>query len=155
MSLLRATPPSVVCCQPRQRQTRSSRSAGGKWVQVDRGALPAQAVFLVGTERDAYLAGEPVNDARFVPGFAHALEHAGGYAPDDAKRVAAKLLPEMMSYDPTRPASFPANGRTLTDDAGDAFLAILTNGRVTKDGVGPHSDLLAEFPYLGPPRSVR
>jgi hypothetical protein len=129
--------------------------AGGKWVQADRGALPAQAVFLVGTERDAYLAGEPVDDARFVAGFAHALEHAGGYAPDEARRVAATLLPEMMSYDPTRPASFPANGRTLTDDAGDAFLAILTNGKVTKDGVGPHSDLLAEFPYVGPPRSVR
>ncbi len=128
---------------------------GDKWVQVDRGALPAQAVFLVGTERDAYLAGEPVDDARFVGEFAHALEHAGGYAPEEARRVAATLLPEIMSYDPTRPASFPANGRTLTDDAGDVFLAILTNGRVTKDGVGPHSDLLVEFPYVGPPRSVR
>jgi hypothetical protein len=128
--------------------------AGGKWVQVDRGALPAQAVFLVGTERDAYLAGEPVDDARFVAVFAHALEHAGGYAPDAATRVAATLLPEMMSYDPTRPASFPANGRTLTDDAGDAFVAILTNGKMTKDGVGPHSDLLAEFPYLGPPHNT-
>src|SRR6202790_3117917 len=53
--------------------------AGGKWVQVDRGALPAQAVFLVGPERDAYLAGEPVDDARFVGEFAHALEHTGGY----------------------------------------------------------------------------
>ena len=74
--------------------------AGGKWVQVDRGALPAQAVFLVGAERDAYLAGEPVDDARFVAGFAHALEHAGGYAPDEARRVAGTLLPEMLSYDP-------------------------------------------------------
>jgi hypothetical protein len=129
--------------------------AGGKWVQVDRGALPAQAVFLVGPERDAYLAGEPVDDARFVAGFAHALEHAGGYASDEARRVAATLLPEMMSYDPTRPASFPANGRTLTDDAGDAFLAILTNGKVTEDGVEAHIDLLAEFPYLGPPHSAR
>ena len=101
------------------------------------------------------MAGEPVDDARFVGEFAHALEHAGGYAADEARRVAATLLPEIMSYDPTRPASFPANGRTLTDDAGDAFLAILTNGKVTKDGVGPHSDLLAEFPYVGPPRSVR
>ena len=128
--------------------------AGGKWVQVDRGALPAQAVFLVGPERDAYLAGEPVDDARFVAGFAHALEHAGGYAPDEARRVAATLLPEIMSYDPTRPASFPANGRTLTDDAGDAFLAILTNGKVTEDGVEAHNDLLAEFPYLGPPHSA-
>ena len=53
-----------------------------------------------------------------------------------------------MSYDPTRPASFPRSGRTLTDDAGDAFVAVLTNGKVTKDGVGPHSDLLTEFPYL-------
>jgi hypothetical protein len=129
-------------------------SAGGKWVQVDRGALPAQAVFLVGTERDAYLAGEPVDDARFVAVFAHALEHAGGYAPNEARRVAATLLPEIMSYDPTRPASFPANGRTLTDDAGDAFVAILTNGKVTKDGVEAHSDLLAEFPYLGPPHNI-
>jgi hypothetical protein len=43
----------------------------------------------------------------------------------------------------------------LNDDAGNAFLAIFTNGRVTKDGVGPHSDLLAEFPYVGPPRRVR
>jgi hypothetical protein len=44
--------------------------------------------------------------------------------------------------------------RRLTDDAGDAFLAILTNGKVTEDGVEAQNDLLAEFPYLGPPRSV-
>jgi hypothetical protein len=53
-------------------------SASGGWIQVDRGALPAQAVFLVGTERDAYMAGEPADDARFIPVFAHALEHTGG-----------------------------------------------------------------------------
>ena len=65
-----------------------------------------------------------------------------------------KLLPEILPYDPTRPASFPSNGRTLTDDAGDAFVAVLTNGKVTKDKVGPHRDLLAEFPYLGPPHNA-
>ena len=129
--------------------------AGGGWVQADRGALPAQAVFLVGAERDAYLAGEPADDARFVAVFAHALEHAGGYAPEEARRVAGTLLPDILSYDPTRPASFPSNGRTLTDDAVDAFLAILTNGKVTEDKVGPHRDLLAEFPYLGPPHNAR
>jgi hypothetical protein len=37
-----------------------------------------------------------------------------------------------MNDDPTRPASFPSNGRTLTDDAGGAFLAVLTNRRVTE-----------------------
>jgi hypothetical protein len=128
--------------------------ASGLWVQADRGALPAQAVFLVGSERDAYHAGEPVNDDRFIGVFAHALEHAGGYAPEEARRVAGTLLPDMLPYDPTRRASFPTNGRTLTDDVADAFLAVLTNGRVTEDKVGPHIDLLAEFPYLGPPHST-
>src|ERR1700693_1423725 len=134
---------------------RTLDGAGGKWVQADRGALPAQAVLLVGAERDAYLAGEPADDGRFVAGFAHALEHAGGYAPEDASRVAGALLPDILSYDPTRPASFPSNGRTLTDDAGDAFLAVLTNGKVIEDKVEAHRDLLAEFPYLGPPHSAR
>ena len=58
------------------------------------------------------------------------------------------------AYDPTRPASFPDNGRALTDDVSDVFLAILTNGKVTEDKVGPHGDLLAEFPYLGPPHKA-
>ena len=51
-------------------------------------------------------------------------------------------------------ASFPTNGRTLTDDAADAFLAVLTNGRLTEDKVGPHGDLLDEFPYLGSPHNI-
>ena len=133
---------------------RTLKDAGGVWVQADRGALPAQAVFLVGGERDAYLAGEPAEDSRFVAVFAHSLEHSGGYTPVEAKRVAETLLPDMLSYDPTRPAKFPGNGRTLTDDAADAFLAVLTNGRVTGDKVGAHSDLIAEFPYLGPPHNA-
>ena len=128
--------------------------AAGGWVQVDRGALPAQAVFLVGTERNAYMAGEPANDDRFVPVFAHSLEHTGRYAPEEAKRVARTLLPDVMPYDPTRPASFPSNGRTLTDGAGDAFVAVFSNGKVTGDKIGPHSDLLPEFPYLGPPHNA-
>jgi len=133
---------------------RTLHGAGRIWVQADRGALPAQAVFLVGAERDAYHAGEPANDARFIAVFAHSLEHAGGYAPEEARRVAGTLLPDMLSYDATRPASFPSNGRTLTDDAADAFVAVLTNGKVTGDKVGPHVDLLAEFPYLGPPHNA-
>jgi hypothetical protein len=134
---------------------RTLHDAAGVWVQADRGGLPAQAVFLVGDgDRDAYLASEPAEDARFVAVFAHALEHTGGYTPAEARRVAGTLLPDVLPYDPTRPAAFPSNGRTLTDDAADAFLSVLTNGRVTGDRVGAHDDLLVEFPYLGPPHKA-
>jgi Domain of unknown function (DUF4331) len=123
----------------------------GTWIQADRGARPAQSIFLTGDAREAYLATEPADDARYIPVFAHSLEHTGGYSPFDAQRIAATLLPDIMHFDPTRPASYPSNGRALTDDVLDQFLSILTNGKVKTDGVGPHQDLLAEFPYLGPP----
>jgi hypothetical protein len=129
----------------------------GKWVQADRGARPSQTPFLAGAENAAYLAGEPADDARFVAVFAHSLEHAGGYTPGEATRVARTLLPDILYYDPKRPASFPDNGRTLTDDVADVFLTILTiltNGKVTRDNVGLHTDLLAEFPYLGAPHKA-
>jgi hypothetical protein len=132
---------------------RTLDGTSGKWVQADRGARPNQTPFLAGEQNAAYLAAEPADDARFVPVFAHALEHAGGYTPADAMRVAGTLLPDVLHYDPTRPASFPANGRTLTDDVVDFFLPILTNGKVTQDKVGPHTDLLAGFPYVGPPHN--
>ena len=127
---------------------------GGGWLQAERGARPAQAVILVDEERDDYLAGEPADDARFVRGFAHALEHTGGYPPLEAERVARTLLPDLLSYDPARPASFPHNGRTLTDDAFDSFIGVMTNGKVTEDKVGPHRDLLTEFPYVGSPHNA-
>ncbi len=95
--------------------------------------------------------GREANDDRFIGVFAHELEHTGGYTPEDAAEVARTLLPDMLSYDPTAPVRFPHNGRTLTDDVVDVFLSTLTNGKVTGDKVGPHGDLLDEFPYLGPP----
>ena len=132
-----------------------ANSAGGGWIQADRGARPSQTPFLAGEQNAAYLAGEPADDARFITVFAHALEHTGGYTAEEATRVAKTLLPDLLRYDHTRPASFPDNGRALTDDVSDTFLAILTNGKVTRDGVGPHGDLLGDFPYLGPPHDLR
>jgi hypothetical protein len=130
---------------------RTLDGASGRWIQADRGARPGQAPFLLGDQINAYLAAEPADDARFIPAIAHSLEHSGGYTAEQARRVAASLLPDLMHFDPTRPASYPGNGRALTDDVIDGFLAVLTNGKVTTDGVGAHSDLLTEFPYLGPP----
>jgi hypothetical protein len=99
------------------------------WVQADRGGRPLQAVFLAGGDRAAYLSGEPADDERFIGVFAHELEHTGGYTPKDAREVAKNLLPDILPYDPWRPAYFPDNGRTLTDDVVDVFLTILTTGR--------------------------
>jgi hypothetical protein len=121
---------------------RTVDKAAEGWVQADRGGRPMQAVFLVGEEREAYLGGEPADDDRFIGVFAHELEHSG---------VARKLLPDILSYDPREPVRYPHNGRTLTDDVVDVFLSMYTNGKVMGDKVGPHGDLLDDFPYLGPP----
>ncbi len=129
---------------------------GGGWVQVDRGAHTQQVTFLTPNEEKAeYLGGEPADDARFVDSIAHVLEHAGGYAPEEARRLAEPMLPDILPYDPTRPVAYPDNGRLFTDDVADRLLPILTNGKVTEDGVGPHDDFLSEFPYLGPPHEDR
>ena len=134
---------------------RSVDGTGGKWVQTDRGGRPSQSIFLSGDSEAAYQAAEPKDDAQFVPVFAHSLEHIGGYSPEDAIRVAKTLLPDILPYDPKRPASYPDNGRFLTDDVMDHFVTVISNGKVTGDNVGKHTDLLAEFPYVGPPHKVR
>jgi hypothetical protein len=153
-SIVLELPNSVLGSKPVGVWARTPDNSSGTWVQAERGARPQQAVFLTGSERGNYNAGEPVDDARFIGVFAHSLEHTGGYSPEEAARVAGTLLPDIMRYDATRPASFPHNGRGLADDAADAFIAILTNGKITGDRVGPHGDLLSEFPYVGPPHSV-
>ncbi len=91
------------------------------WMQVERGARTQVVPFLVpNEEKDAYVGSEPADDARFVDVMAHSLEHTGGYSPEEAKRVAGTLLPDIMRYDPERPVAYPDNGRLLTDDVGDS-----------------------------------
>jgi Domain of unknown function (DUF4331) len=153
-SIVLEVPNSALGPKPVGLWARTLDGATGVWVQADRGARPSQSVFLPGEERIGYLMAQPADDARFIGAFAHSLEHAGGYSPDEARRVAGTLLPDIVRFDPTRPVSFPKNGRTLTDDVSDYFLAILTNGKVTTDKVGPHDDLLKEFPYLGAPHKT-
>jgi hypothetical protein len=46
--------------------------------------------------------------------------------------------------------AYPDNGRTLTDDVAGPFIATATNGKAGDDQVGPHHDLLPDFPW-GPP----
>jgi hypothetical protein len=128
----------------------------GNWAQVERGARTQVVPFLVPNEhKEAYVGGEPTDDARFIDVLAHSLEHMGGYSSEEAKQVAGTLLPDILRYDPGRPVAYPDNGRALTDDVADPFMGILTNGKVSEDKVGPHEDLLSDFPYLGPPHENR
>jgi len=134
---------------------RTLDGASGKWIPADRGARPSQSVFLTGDQKAAYITADPADDARFVAVFAHSLDHTGGYTPEEATRVARTLLPDILSYDPRQPASYPQNGRALSDDVMDGFISILTKGKLKTDNVGPHTDLLASFPYVGAPHMAR
>ena len=135
-------------------RTLFSTDGGRSWTQAERGARPSQVPFLSGDANEAYRAADPKDDARFVGAFAHSLEHIGGFGPAEARGVAGTLLPDLIYYDSSRPASFPHNGRKLTDDAADVFVSIVTNGKLKGDGIGVHGDLLSEFPYLGPPHDA-
>jgi hypothetical protein len=133
---------------------RTVDGSGGTWIQAERGARPSQSIFLTGEAQSSYLAAEPQHDAEFIGIFAHSLEHTGGYTPEEANGVATTLLPDVLPFDHRRPVSYPDNGRKLTDDVLDHFVSVLTNGRVTTDGIAAHTDLLDEFPYLGPPHQA-
>ena len=154
-SIVLEVPNTALATMPLGIWHRSLDGTNGTWVQADRGARPSQSIFLTGEQKGAYLAGDPADDARFVAIFAHSLEHTGGYSPEEARGVARTLLPDILPFEPGQPASYPTNGRTLSDDVMDVFISILTNGRQTGDGVEAHKDLLTEFPYLGPPHQAR
>lgn len=87
--------------------------------------------------------------ARFLPQYI-ALFQNFGYSEAEATALAMEWLPDVLGYDYTRAAGYP-NGRQLTDDVADQLVRLMTRGTVTGDQIGPHRDLLAAFPYLGPP----
>ena len=88
--------------------------------------------------------------ANYLGPWSKILENAGGYSPEAAKAAALEVLPDILHYDRTKPATYP-NGRIPTDDVYSMRFAWLTNGKVPPSGLKPHDDLLAGFPYLGPP----
>ena len=88
-----------------------------------------------------------------------ALDGEGAYTSAQTGALADILLPDELRYDVGSTAAGPLNGRGLRDDVIDAELNIVTGGfpfagrnatgAIPTDGVGPHSDYLAAFPYLG------
>ena len=123
----------------------------GELVQVDRGGHPTINPFVNPNDvKDQFNARQPADDvANYLRPWSKLLEE-NGHTPDEAAAAARIVLPDILRYDRARPAAYP-NGRAVTDDVFSARFAWLTNGKVSSDGLKPHDDLLAEFPYLGPP----
>jgi hypothetical protein len=126
----------------------------GRLIPVDRTGHPGVGNFFNPDEaKDEYNAGEPAHDReRYLDRFVEALEHGSGYSREDATAAleAEGILPDILRFDRSKPARYP-NGRLLTDDVIDTRVAMLSHGQVTSDQLGPHTDLLSEFPYLGTP----
>jgi hypothetical protein len=153
---------AIILRSPTARWARIRRSASGEesWsrhdgqvVQGDRIGRPAIDFAFNQNDDDkrTYNLREPHGDRElFLDKFAHVLEHVGHYPGDEAKAIAGNLLPDMLTYDYSKPSEYP-NGRGLTDDVLNMGLAIMTNGALPSDGLRPHTDLLPDFPYLGRP----
>ena len=135
---------------------RTVLSQNGTLVRDDRMARAAiNTVFNHGQDKSIFNSIDPDKDRTamtaegitFVQSFRNTLSALGGN-PD----LAMVLLPDVLNYDFSKPTSYAAlNGRQLQDDVIDISLNLVTNGGLTTDNVGPHSDYLSEFPYLGTP----
>lgn len=127
--------------------------------QADQMGRPAiNTVFNHGVDKITFNNTQPADqrtastaaNGTFLQEFTAELQALGGYSASKALAIAKILLPDILAYDYSSSAGF-LNGRRLQDDVIDIELALVTNGKVTGDGVGPHADYLNSFPYLGKP----
>ena len=123
----------------------------GILVPMDRGGNPSFNPILNPDDiKDEFNATDPVDDVKnYQQPLAETLQRHG-YPPDEAAAAALTLLPDILHYDRTMPARYP-NGRVMTDDVFSARMIFMVHGQAAPQSVGPHDDLLTEFPYLGPP----
>jgi Domain of unknown function (DUF4331) len=130
-----------------------SRRRDGNLEQMDRGGNPTINPFInPDGEKDLYNSRQPADDvANYLGPWSKLLEN-GGYAAEEARQAALTVLPDILRYDRTKPASYP-NGRKPTDDVYSMRFAWLSHGKVPPTGLKPHDDLLNEFPYLGLPHA--
>jgi hypothetical protein len=129
-----------------------SRYEDGILAQLDRGGNPTINPFInPDGEKNLFNTRQPADDvANYLGPWSEILEKAGGYSPEDARAAALQVLPDILHFDRSKPATYP-NGRILTDDVYSLRFAWLSNGKIPPSGLKPHADLLAHFPYLGPP----
>ena len=128
----------------------------GTHALIDQMGRPAiNTVFNHGNEKNDFNHTLPAD--QFKPPFStnviSAFQALGGYSLADATKYAHVLLPDILTYDTSTAAAGPLNGRGLADDVIDGELSLVTNGGITTDCVGPHSDYLSTFPYVGNPHT--
>lgn len=137
---------------------RCSVRKDGKLLHVDRAGHPSVSSFFnTDDTKEEYNASEPVNDyKRWLDQFVHLMGHTGNYTREEAIAAINEhgILPDMLSYNPSKPAKYP-NGRVFTDDVINARLSFLSKGDIPPDGLAPHTDTLSEFPYLGTPHQSK
>jgi hypothetical protein len=123
----------------------------GTLEQLDRGGNPTINPFInPDDEKDLFNSRQPADDlANYLGPWSKVLGN-GGYPAEEARAAALQVLPDILRYDRSQPAAYP-NGRKLTDDIYSYRFAWLSNGKIPPQGLKPHDDLLAHFPYLGPP----
>ena len=133
---------------------RTVLAQNGSLIRDDRMARAAiNTVFNHGQDKNIFNSVDPDKDRTtvttegitFVQSFRNTLTALGGN-PD----LATVLLPDVLNYDFSKATSY-LNGRRLQDDVIDISLGLVTGGGLTTDNVGPHTDYLADFPYLGTP----
>jgi hypothetical protein len=148
----------------------------GRWRAGDQMGRPAiNTVFNPAADKDLFNRTAPIRQATAYDGkfrknvinglkFFSSLDSEGAYSNAQAGALAGVLIPDVLVYSRSSKLPAPLNGRALADDVIDVELNVTTggdplglfsdrdaNGAVTGDGVGPHTDYLSRFPYLGKP----
>ena len=89
-----------------------SRHSNGVLEQLDRGGNPTINPFInPDGEKNLFNSRQPADDvANYLEPWSAILQNAGGYSPEAAKAAALEVLPDILHYDRTKPATYP-NGR--------------------------------------------
>lgn len=148
----------------------------GRWKAADQMGRPAiNTVFNPAADKNLFNRTPPSRQATASNGkfrtnvinglkFFSSLDSEGAYSDAQAGALASVLIPDVLVYSRSSSLPAPLNGRALADDVIDVELNVTTGGdplglfadrdatgAVPGDGVGPHTDYLSRFPYLGKP----
>jgi hypothetical protein len=148
----------------------------GRWKAADQMGRPAiNTVFNPTADKNLFNRTPPSRQATASNGkfrtnvinglkFFSSLDSEGAYSDAQAAALASVLIPDVLVYSRSSSLPAPLNGRALADDVIDVELNVTTGGdplglfadrdatgAVPGDGVGPHTDYLSRFPYLGKP----